>query len=112
MRYARRGPLVAATAAIARVADSAPKTIEKDAEVVEANRPPRNLPSSGPATPMTCSTEETRPRYASGVSNWTRAPRVMTDTVSAAPATARHASASHNGPARPKRPVAPSWFPS
>ncbi|MEV8407598.1 hypothetical protein AB0R12_17790 [Streptomyces niveus] len=71
--------MTTATTAIASVAVRPPETREKGAEVAEATRPPRKLPSSGPATPMTCSTEETRPRYASGVSNWTSALRVITD---------------------------------
>lgn len=49
----------------------------------------------GPACPTICSAALTRPSTASGVWTWTTVPRDTTATVSAAPASARKASAAH-----------------
>src|SRR5699024_5362431 len=48
-----------------------PVTRASGAEVSPATTPPRKLPTSGPACPITDSTAETRPRCESGVSSCT-----------------------------------------
>ena len=71
-----------------------------------ATPPASTSPSRGPLVTTSENTDDIRPRIASGVTVWLIVERQTALTLSAAPATASSAAATHSDPASPARAIA------
>src|SRR4051812_23036990 len=70
-----------------KIVPTPPETTEKTGETSQATKPDSNPPNSLEVPMKRLLTAETRPRFASGVSNWTSVWRTTTLMLSKAPQT-------------------------